>query len=117
MKTADGSPRRRAIVSISAAGFFTSPFAWSTRTRTSAMSVLLRVWSRRSDELLGGEELGELGAAIALVGDDGALLARGALGRRLDRGPGIGEADLPGVDAEVGEAPLLDRLLLRGHDP
>ena len=32
-----------------------------------------------SEELLAGEELGELRAAVALVGDDLALLARGAL--------------------------------------
>ena len=61
----------------------------------------------RSDELLRGEELGQLGAAVALVGDD--------LRRRL-RGGRAGEATRPrssaapsptcaGVDAEVGQRP------------
>ena len=45
--------------------------------------------SRRSgsEELLAGEELRQLGAAVALVGDDLALLARRALGEGDDRGP------------------------------
>ena len=54
--TAAGSPSRRASVSSSAVTFLTSPSAWSTRTRTSAMSVVQPF----SDELLGREELGEL---------------------------------------------------------
>ncbi len=44
IRTADGSPRRRAIVSSSRVGLVTLPSTWSTRTRTSLMtrSALLR---------------------------------------------------------------------------
>src|SRR6478736_634870 len=119
MKTADGSPRRRAMVSSSEVVLRTSPSTWSTRTRTSAMSSGFpsEECAGRSDELLRGQELGQLRAAVTLVGDDLALLARRALREGLDLGPGGVEADLGGVDPEVAQRPRLDRLLLGRHDP
>src|ERR1035437_9390958 len=103
MKTADGSPRRRAIVSSSEVVLRTTPSRWSTRTRTSAMCVTptsicsgdkrVAVSGRvGSDELLGGQELCKLGAALTLVGDDLALGARWTPGEGLDLGPGGGQA-------------------------
>src|SRR5450756_2682663 len=112
MKTADGSPRRRAIVSSSEVVLRTAPSMWSTRTRTSAMCVsptsicsgaqtvrVLRLFG--SDELLCGQELGKLRAAVTLIGDDLALRAGRALGEGLDCGPGPGQAHQLGVDAQV----------------
>src|SRR5665647_2614618 len=125
MKTADGSPRRRAIVSISRVVFRTVPSTWSTRTRTSAMRYSyfcsgdqpVRVINLvGSDELVGGQELCKLGATVTLIGDDLALRTWRTLGEGLDLGPGRAHAHRAGVEAQVGQRPRLDRLLLRGHD-
>src|SRR4051812_22702566 len=107
MNTADGSPSRAAIVSSSRGGLRTAPSTWSTRTRTSDMV------QRSSDELLGGEELGErLGARAVLVLDDLAGGAGRAGRGLLDRAPRHRQADLVGVHPEVGQRPGLQRLLL-----
>src|SRR5690606_4030864 len=71
-QTADGRPSRRASVSSSRVTFLTSPSTCSTRTRISDISVKPPF----SDELLGREELGDLGTAVALVLDDRAGGAR-----------------------------------------
>src|SRR4051812_48324774 len=116
MKTADGSPSRRASVSSSAVVLRTVPSTWSTRTRTSVMDSLSR--SLRSDELLAGQELDQLvGSRAVLVGHDGPGRARRPRLEAGDLGPGGIGTDLTGVDTEVGQRDLLDRLLLRGHDP
>src|SRR5699024_4466414 len=115
-KTADGSPRRAAAVSISAVVLRTFPSTWSTRTRTSAMVVTPSLWSG-SDELAGGQELGEGLAALALIGHD---LTRSPRRTRLDalhRGPGSRQPDLTGIHSQVTQPPGLHRLLLGGHDP
>src|SRR3954470_21881743 len=123
MKTAAGSPSRRAIVSIPLVVLRTVPPTWSTRTRTSLMFSTSVCGSdagvrTESDELLRREEVDErLGAAAVLVGDDLALAARRALLGALDRGVRRVEPDFLGVHADVAERPRLDRLLLRGHDP
>ena len=70
-----------------------------------------------SEELLGGQELGELGASVALVGDDLALGPRRPLAEGEHLRPRAGQPDLGRVHAEVGERPRLDRLLLGRHDP
>src|SRR3954451_12860195 len=111
MKTAEGSPRRLAIARSSYVGLRTAPSTWSMRTRTSDMG------RRSSDELLRGEELDQRrGARSVLVLDDLAGGARRAGRGVLDRGPRGVQADLAGVDADVGERPRLERLLLRRHD-
>src|SRR5512139_3962217 len=114
MNTADGSPRRRAIVRSSLVVLRTAPSTWSTRTRISLMSAT----GPSSDELLRSEELGQrCGARAVLVGDDLALRPRRPGGGVLHLRPRRGEADLRAVDAQVGQRPGLDRLLLGGHDP
>src|SRR6476469_1808148 len=119
MKTADGSPRRRAIVSISLVVLRTVPPTWSTRTRTSLMGSLPQTLETAgSDELLRREEVDQRrGAAAVLVGHDLARAARGPLVRALDGRPGGRQPDLLGLDAEVAQRPGLDRLLLGRHDP
>src|ERR1035437_6499828 len=98
MKTTDGSPRRRAIVSSSRAVLRTTPSRCSTRTRTSAMCVSPNLGLVGSDELVRGQELGKLGAALTLIGDDLALRTGRALGKGLDRGPGPGQSDAQSVN-------------------
>src|SRR4051812_21053994 len=98
------------MVRSSSDGLVALPSTTSIRTRTSLMSQ-----GSLSDELLGGEELDELHAAIAFVGDDLARGPRRARLVRLDLGPCGVEADRAGVEAEVGERPLDDFLLLGGH--
>src|SRR2546430_12516560 len=61
--TTDGSPNRRASVISSRVTFLTSSPTCSASTRISAMSS-------PSAELLRGEELGDLDAAVSLVLDD-----------------------------------------------
>src|SRR3954453_648116 len=104
MKTAEGSPSRRAIVRSSYVGFLTAPSTWSMTTRTSDIS-------RSSDELLGSEELGQRrGARTVLVLGDLAGGARGA-GRGLhDLGPRGTRPDLGRVDTQVAQRPGLERL-------
>src|SRR5688572_7863104 len=101
----------RAIVRSSSEGFDALPSGASIRTRTSLMGL-----DSFSDELLGGEELGELGAAVSLVGDDLAGRARWTRLERVDLRPRVVEAHVAGVDAEIAQRPGLDRLLLGGHD-
>src|SRR6188472_800392 len=114
MKTAAGSPRRAARVSISYVGFLTAPSAWSTSTRISLMSSQLPA----SDELLGGEEVGErLRARALLVLDDLACFARRPGGGLRHLGPRHGEAHVAGIDPEVGQRQRLEGLLLGRHDP
>src|SRR4051812_22163072 len=105
------------MVSSSVVVLRTAPSTWSTSTRTSAMRISLSKVGAGSDELLGGEELGELQTAVALVLDHLPVLARRPRRDLLDRRPGRGQPDLPGLDAEVGQTPGLHRLLLGGHDP
>src|ERR1035437_6146077 len=127
MKTADGSPRRRAIVSSSEVVLRTTPSRWSTRTRTSAMCVTptsICSGEQRvavsslvgSDELVRGQELCKLGAAVTLIGDDLALGARRAPGEGLDLCPGSGQAYRAGVKTQVYQRPGLHGLLLGSHD-
>src|SRR5688500_5264041 len=113
MNTAEGSPRRRAIVRSSLVVLRTAPSTWSTSTSTSLMSKP----RASSDELLAREEVDQrLGATAGLVRDDLAGGARRTRLGRLDRGPRGREADLVSADSEVTEREGLDRLLLRGHD-
>src|SRR4029078_11661098 len=90
MKTADGSPSRRAMVSSSWVGLRTAPSTWSTRTRISLMLVVSSVCDTsggrlRSDELLRSQEPDQrLGAAAVVVGHDLAGGARRAGRRYLD---------------------------------
>src|SRR5262245_30558263 len=111
MKTADGSPRRAARVSISYVGFLTAPSAWSTTTRISLIAVL-SLLPGCSDELLGGEEVGQrLGARALLVLDDLARLARRTRGGVLHLRPRHGQPHVAGVDPEVGQRQRLEGLL------
>src|SRR3569623_2170436 len=59
--TATGSPSERAAVSSSRLIFLTVPSACSTRTRTDAIALCLL------EQLLGGEEVGDLHAAQKLL--------------------------------------------------
>src|ERR1022692_540706 len=117
--TTAGSPNRRASVSSSQVTFLTVSPECSARTRTSAMndSLPLGPGQAGSDELLRGEELGRLDAAVALVLDDRAGLPRRPLSPADYLGCAGGEADPGRVDAHVREAQRLDRLLLGGPDP
>src|SRR4051795_5120938 len=89
--TADGSPSARAAVSASRVVLRTPVPSGlsSTRTRTSAMGMCLLFLRSGSDDLLGGEELHQLGAAVALVGHlhPGAL--RRAAGEVQHLGAGV----------------------------
>src|SRR3954470_11595115 len=114
--TAAGSPSCLAAVSSSKVAFLTVPSTESTRTRTSAISRIPLSSRPASDELLGGEEVGDLGAAVPFVLHDLAGFARRGVLERLDRAPRVGQADLRGVEPEVGERLDVDRLALRGHD-
>src|SRR5699024_12685389 len=107
----------RATVSSSVVTFLTCPSTWSTRTRTSAMffEPLFRL-SSDLDALLLGEELGGLHATVTLVLDDRARGTLWCVGEVDGLGRGVGQADLVGVDAGVGDRLLVDRLLLRLHD-
>src|SRR5262249_18715788 len=71
----------------------------------------------RSDELLRGEELGRLDAAVALILDDRACRTGRPLAETDHLGRGGSEPHLGGVDPGVGDAQHFDRLLLRRHDP
>src|SRR5580658_7574772 len=73
--TTDGSPNRRASVISSSVTFLTSSSTCSASTRISAIP------RSPSDELLRGEELGDLDAAVSLVLDDRACLPRRPLGK------------------------------------
>src|SRR5271165_1501274 len=109
--TTEGSPNLRASVISSQVTFLTSPPVCSASTRISAMPS-----PPASDELARGEEFGRLDAAVALVLDDHAGLARRPLGM-IDHFRGrAGQSDRGGVDARVREAERLHRLLLRRHD-
>src|SRR5215469_2562623 len=72
-QTAAGSPNLRASVSSSSVTFLTDSPSCAARTRISDMGTARPF---RSDELLRGEELGRLDAAVALVLDDRARLTR-----------------------------------------
>src|SRR5205085_338972 len=118
--TADGSPSARAAVSASSVVLRTPlPSGLSsTRTRTSAMTSYSFAKMRkarwpRSDDLLGGEELDELGAAVALVGHLHPGPLRRAAGEIEHRRAGVAQAHRGGVHAEVGQRLGLHRLLLR----
>src|SRR3712207_1070909 len=121
MTTAEGSPSARAAVSASSV-VLRGPLPaglTSTRTRTSAMSVILscsvsRAWS---DELLGGEEADELLRAVALVGHLDALALRRAAGEVEHSAARGAQPDGRRVDAQVGQGQGLHRLLLGRHDP
>src|SRR5215469_6071389 len=111
--TTEGSPNRRASVISSSVTFLTSSPVCSANTKISAMSSPLRL----SDELLRGEELGDLDSAVAFILDGRAGLAWWPL-REIDHfGGRTAEPDQGRVDARVGQAHRLDRLLLRRHDP
>src|SRR6478736_3604261 len=104
------------MVSSSFVVLRTVPSTWSTRTRISLMSQT--PFRSGSDELLGGEELGQRGGAGAvLVGDDLAGRPRRTLGGLLDLRPGHRQPDLLRLDTQVGQRVGLQRLLLRRHDP
>jgi hypothetical protein len=67
--------------------------------------------SAGSDELLGGEELREPRATVAVVGDDLALLTRGALREGDDRGPRGVEA-FARARVSTSSASLVSRLMI-----
>src|SRR5581483_7101775 len=113
MNTAAGVPSSRALVSSSRVTFLTAPSAWSTSTRISAMTATRPFL----DELLRGEEVGELDPAAAFIGHDDALGARRRDGRVEHLRPGAGRADLGRLDRDRGGVQALHRLLLGGHDP
>src|SRR5208282_5210194 len=114
--TTEGSPNLRASVISSQVTFFTSPPACSASTRISAMPSPPASDEPASDELARGEEFGRLDAAVALVLDDHPGLAARQLGV-IDHLRGrAAEPDRGRVDARVGEAERLHRLLLRRHD-
>src|SRR6185312_11191859 len=93
--TALTEPMLRAMVSISSVTFLTpADCEASTTTRTSAMTKS----PPGSDELLGREELDELHAAVALVGDLGAPGPRRPLRERHHLRGRPGRAHLAGVD-------------------
>src|SRR3954468_5165365 len=98
MKTAAGSPSERASVSSSKVTFLGAPSTCSTRTSTSAIA------DDSSDELLRGEELGELGAAVTLVLDDLTGLLRRSRRELGDLRARTGEADLVGLDPGLGKS-------------
>src|SRR5687768_15603944 len=83
----------------------------TTQILFSAMSVVLL------DDLELLEELDDALVSIALVDDDLAGLALFGRGHVGDLLAGAGLPDLAGVEAEVGDLQLLDRLALGGHDP
>src|SRR6185312_17554013 len=56
----------------------------------------------RSDELPGGQELGRLTAAVALVGHDRARLPWRPLREAHDLTPGVGQTDEGGVERDIG---------------
>src|SRR5580692_7973920 len=123
-QTTEGSPNRRARVSSSQVTFLTVSPSCSARTRISAMcsgpsslGLNAACVNPGSDELLRGEELGRLHAAVAFVLDDRAGLPGRPLGEADHLGGRRSEADLAGLEADVRHAQGLDRLLLRRHDP
>src|SRR4051812_32511995 len=118
--TALGSPSALAAVSSSNVDFLTvaapeSDTAESTRTSTSAI-CLSPISSSRSDQLLGGEVVGDRSAAVALVLHGLTSRTRRGVLVGLDRGPSVGQADLAGVQTDVAERLRLDRLALGRHD-
>src|SRR4029453_2924918 len=118
------SPSSRAFVSISSVMGATLPSAASARTQmrfraiaATVSYVSVPVRPRPSDDLEVLEEGDDLGVALAVVLDD----LPGLTGRRLvhshDVLTGAGRAHGGGVDAQVGQRQLIDRLGLGGHDP
>src|SRR5690606_1276494 len=69
-----------------------------------------------SDELLADQVLGDLRAAVAVVLDALTRRARRLRSGLEHRRGGAGQAQVAGVDAEVGDGEGLHRLLLGGHD-
>src|SRR5690606_11154885 len=69
-----------------------------------------------SDDLEVLEVGDDLGEALAVVLDDLAGLAGGGLVDGHDLLAGAGGAHGAGIDAEVGQRELVDRLRLGGHD-
>src|SRR4051794_27003676 len=77
---------------------------------------LFGLWGYRLDDFLSNQVLGDLGAAVALVGD---LLARGLRrlrNRRGDLGAGVRDAYLVSLDTDLGQRQRRNFLLLGGHD-
>src|SRR6476620_1811865 len=104
------SPRERARVSSSRLLFLSEAPGLSMNTSTFAMSLSLL------EQLLGGQEVNQLDAGVAFVGDDGARGPGRPLFRAGHGGPGTGEAHLGGVHADVGQGQRGDALALGGDD-
>src|SRR3954465_7999990 len=103
------SPSSRALASISSVIVLTLSPSLSAYTQTLLNPI--------SDHLQVLERFDDLLEAFAVVFDDRAGLAFLGLVGGADLLTGPGPADDPGVEAEVGDLHLVDRLRLRGHDP
>src|SRR3546814_7469928 len=69
------------------------------------------------DDLEAVEELDDLAEGFAVVLDDLAGFALGCVLDGDDLLAGTSGTDLRGVEAEIGDGDLFDRLRLGGHDP
>src|SRR3546814_5920158 len=111
------SPSDRALARSSRVRGLTVPSVASayTQIRLRAMCFLLSIGVL--DDLEAVEELDDLAEGFAVVLDDLAGFALGCVLDGDDLLAGTSGTDLRGVEAEIGDGDLFDRLRLGGHEP